>query len=80
MTTQRSQELDQKIIELAKNSGASLAGIARVKDLKSSPAMTSFKRIHMLNDEANVKTIGGDPDTQHVRYCRACELSCPVGQ
>jgi len=65
MTSQKSQELDQRIIEMAKNSGA---------------YTRKYCQIQMLKDEANVRTIRGDPDTRHVRYCRACESSCPVGQ
>lgn len=40
----------------------------------------SYCLVQMQNDEANERTIAGDPDTRHIRYCRACELSCPVGQ
>jgi epoxyqueuosine reductase len=38
-----------------------------------------YCQIQMQIDEANERTICGDPETKHVRYCRACELSCPVG-
>jgi epoxyqueuosine reductase len=36
--------------------------------------------IQMQADEANKATINNDPDTWYIRYCRACELSCPVAR
>jgi hypothetical protein len=42
MTSQKSQELDQRIIEMAKNSGA---------------YTRKYCQIQMLKDEANVRTI-----------------------
>jgi len=44
MTTQPTPKLQQQIIELAKSSGASLAGIARVEDLKSSPSYDIYQK------------------------------------
>jgi len=38
-----------------------------------------YCQIRMKQDEDNVKPLPHDPETDHVRYCRACELSCPVG-
>jgi epoxyqueuosine reductase len=36
--------------------------------------------IQMKKDEANVRPLPGDPTVDHVRYCRACELSCPIAK
>jgi epoxyqueuosine reductase len=42
----------------------------------------SYKReycqIQMKKDEDNISSSPDDPETMHVRYCRACELYCPV--
>ncbi len=35
-------------------------------------------QVQMRIDENNVKPLPDEPDTDHVRYCRACELSCPL--
>jgi ferredoxin len=34
----------------------------------------------MKQDEDNVSPMQIDPEIDHVRYCRACEFSCPVGR
>ncbi|NJD60824.1 MAG: Fe-S protein [Anaerolineales bacterium] len=39
-----------------------------------------YCELQMKKDEANVRPLPGDPSTDHVRYCRACELACPVGK
>jgi len=39
-----------------------------------------YCQVQMKKDENNVKPLPNDPETLHVRYCRACELSCPVCQ
>lgn len=35
-------------------------------------------QIQMKKNEDNARPLPDDPETEHVRYCRACELSCPV--
>lgn len=37
-------------------------------------------QIQMKKDEDTVQPLPYDPETVHVRYCRACELSCPVAR
>jgi epoxyqueuosine reductase len=37
-------------------------------------------QIQMRINEENVSPHPDDPETEHVRYCRACELACPVGR
>ena len=44
MTTHTASKLQQRIIELAKSRGASLAGIARVEDLKSSRSYDIYQK------------------------------------
>jgi epoxyqueuosine reductase len=39
-----------------------------------------YCEFQMKKDEANVRPLPGNPSTDHVRYCRACELACPVGK
>ena len=39
-----------------------------------------YCKVQMKKDEDNVQPLPYDPDTVHVRYCRACEFSCPAGQ
>lgn len=37
-----------------------------------------YCQIQMKKDEDNVQPLANDPQIDHVRYCRACELACPV--
>ena len=37
-------------------------------------------QIQMRINEDNVSPHPGDPEIEHVRYCRACEFACPVGR
>jgi epoxyqueuosine reductase len=37
-----------------------------------------YCQIQMRIDEERVRPLPGDPDIEHVRYCRACELACPL--
>ena len=109
MTLTNNHQLRDSIIEQAKVFGATSAGIARPKDLKTSSSDSIYAQdpyydffeglpdwpddafrnsaierplcqIQMKQDEDNVSPIPTDPETVHVRYCRACEFSCPVGR
>lgn len=37
-----------------------------------------YCKIQIRKDEADLQPLPNDPKTEHIRYCRACELSCPV--
>ena len=39
-----------------------------------------YCQIQMRSDEENVKPLPTDPNIDHVRYCRACELACPLAR
>jgi epoxyqueuosine reductase len=39
-----------------------------------------YCQVQMREDEANASPLPHDPNTDYVRYCRACELACPVGR
>ncbi|MEJ2707198.1 MAG: hypothetical protein P8074_06255 [Anaerolineales bacterium] len=39
-----------------------------------------YCQIQMKINEENVQPLPHEPGTEHVRYCRACELSCPVAR
>ena len=39
-----------------------------------------YCQIQMRIDESNTKPLPENSGTEHVRYCRACELACPVGR
>jgi epoxyqueuosine reductase len=39
-----------------------------------------YCQIQMRINEDNLRPLPDDPTTEHVRYCRACEFSCPVGK
>jgi len=39
-----------------------------------------YCQVQMRIDEANVKPLADDPNTDHVKYCRACELACPLAR
>ncbi|MFO8036346.1 MAG: hypothetical protein R6U57_06950 [Anaerolineales bacterium] len=39
-----------------------------------------YCRIQMRKDQENARSLPHDPKTVYVRWCRACELSCPIGR
>jgi epoxyqueuosine reductase len=47
---------------------------------RSGTYQREYCQIEMRKNEADVKPHPDDPEIEHVRYCRACELSCPVGK
>jgi epoxyqueuosine reductase len=48
------------------------------KAFRSGVYERKYCQVQMRLDEDNVKPLPDEPETDHVRYCRACELSCPV--
>ena len=87
-------EFTATVVEKAKSLGASVAGVADVEPLKASPSHRIHPKIGMdpevrwqqapaeaLHYDEAVPAMPVDREPRYgVKYCRACELSCPVGR
>ncbi len=79
-------ELTERIVEKAELLGASMVGVADVEDAARALATSDEDARSLAStmnafEEAAMTLPPGDVQTRYgVKYCRRCELSCPVGR